>query len=203
MKKIRQGLSGENFNTLAWKMGKLAFLMLHSGQNWSSQFDHCVLKKIWQGLCSENFSSLTWKMAKIVFLMLHSGQKWSKVILKQIWPLCFEKDQARVLWWKIQLSSMKNGKVSIFDVAQWSKMAESKFEKNDHCVLKKSEREVYGENFSFLVWIMAKLAFLMLHSGQKWSKVSLKKNWPLHSVLRCGNIDFSVKSYHETRLKNE
>ena len=32
------------------------------------------------------------------------------------------------LLWKFQLSSMKNGKVSIFDVAQWSEMAKSQFE---------------------------------------------------------------------------
>ena len=35
MKKIRQGLCGENFSSLAGKMAKLAFFILHSGQNWS------------------------------------------------------------------------------------------------------------------------------------------------------------------------
>ena len=49
--------------------------------------------------------------------MLHSGQK---NLFEKMWPLWFEKDQARGLWWKIQLSSMKNGKVNIFDVAQCS-----------------------------------------------------------------------------------
>ena len=155
--------------------------------------------------------------------MVRNGQK---TIWKKIWPLCFEKDQANGLWWKFQLSSMKNGKVSIFDVAQWSKMVKSHFEKNsttlfwkrsgkvsvvkisallhekwqvyhfwccivvkngqksiwnfsDHCVLKLSRQRVSGENFSLLAWKMAKLAFLMLHSGQKWPKVNLKFFWPL------------------------
>ena len=130
MKKIRQGLCGSNFSSLAWKMAKLAFFMLHSGQKsiWK-KIDHYVLKKIRQGVCGENFSFLAWKMAKLAILMLHSGQKWSKVNLKKIWPFFYEKDQARALWWKFQLSSMKNGKVSNFDVAQWSIMVKSKFGK--------------------------------------------------------------------------
>ena len=77
-----------------------------------------------------NFSFLAWKRTNLVFLMLHSGQNWSKVILKKNWPLCYEKDQARVLWWKFQFSGMKKGKVSIFDVTQWSKLVKSHFEKN-------------------------------------------------------------------------
>ena len=60
--------------------------------------------------------------------MLHSGQKWSKVNLKKKWPLCFEKEQARGLWWRFQLSSFKKDKISIFEVAQWSKMVTSQFE---------------------------------------------------------------------------
>ena len=83
------------------------------------------MKKIRQGLCGENYSFVAWKRAKLAFLMLHSGQNWSKVNLKKIWPLCFEKEQARCLWWKFQLFSMKNGKVGIFDVAQWSKIVKS------------------------------------------------------------------------------
>ena len=135
MKKIGQGLCGENFSSLAWKMAKLAFFMLHSGQNWSKvilkkNITTVLWKKISPGLWGENFSSLAWKIAKLAFFMLHSGQNWSKVNLKKFWPLCFERDQARGLWWKFQLSSMKNGKVSIFDVAQWSKMVKSQFEKN-------------------------------------------------------------------------
>ena len=165
MKKIRQGLCGENFSLLAWKMTKFVFLMLHSGQKWSKvilkKIDHCVLKKIMQGLCGENFSSLAWKMAKLAVLMLHSGQNWSKVILKKIWPLCFEKDHARALWWKFQLTSMKNGKVSIFDVAQWSKLVKSQFEKNLTILLWKRSGKGSGENFSLLAWKRANLKFLM------------------------------------------
>ena len=98
-------------------------------------FDRCVLKKIWQGVCCENFRPLVWKMAKLALLMLHTGQNWSKVILKRIWPMWFEKDQARALWWKFQLSSMTNDKVSIFDVAQWSNMLKNRFEKKFTTVL--------------------------------------------------------------------
>ena len=102
--------------------------MVKTGQKsiWK-KFDHFVMKKIRQGLCGENFSSLAGKMAKLAFFMLQSGQKWSKVNLKNIWPLCFEKDQARGVWWNFQLASMKNGKVSIFDVAQWSKFFQIDF----------------------------------------------------------------------------
>ena len=128
-------------------MAKFGFFMLHSGQKWSKvnlklcftvvkhgeksiwkNHDYCFLKKSRQWDCCENFSFLAWKMAKLAFLMVHSGQKWSKVILKKLWPLCCERDLARGLWWKYQLSSMKNGKVCIFDVAQWSKLVKSQFE---------------------------------------------------------------------------
>ena len=123
MKKIRQGLCGENFCSLEWKMAKKHFLyctVVKTGQlSFWKKFDHCVMKKIRQGLCGENFSFLAWKMAKLAFLMLHSGQNWSKVILKKIWPLSYAKDQARGLWWKFQLASMKNGKDCIFDVTRW------------------------------------------------------------------------------------
>ena len=88
----------------------------------------CVFKKSRQGVCSENFSSVAWRMAKLEYYVAQWSKR-SKVNSKQIWQLCFEKDQARVLWWKFKLSSMKNGKVSIYDVAQWSKMVKSQFEK--------------------------------------------------------------------------
>ena len=45
---------------------------------------------------------------------------------------------------------MKNGKVSIFDVAQWSKIVKSQFEKIDHCYLKKIMQGVCGENLGSL-----------------------------------------------------
>ena len=45
--KIRQGLCGENFSFLAWKMAKFVFMMLHSGQNGQNS-----IKKNWQ-LCYE------------------------------------------------------------------------------------------------------------------------------------------------------
>ena len=47
MKKIRQGLCGENFSFLAGKMAKLAYLMLHSGQkNVAIQiFDYIINSK--------------------------------------------------------------------------------------------------------------------------------------------------------------
>ena len=100
----------------------------------------------------KNFSCIALEIAKLAFFMLHSGQKWSKVNLKKIWPFCYEKDQARALWWnfqlaraylfyekskrpafwsqnKFQISIMRNGNVSIFYVAQWSKMDKSQFEK--------------------------------------------------------------------------
>ena len=35
-KKSRQGVRGENFSSLAWKM---AFLKLHSGLKWTIQFE--------------------------------------------------------------------------------------------------------------------------------------------------------------------
>ena len=44
---------------------------------------------------------------------------------------------------KFQQSIMKNGKVSIFDVPQWSKMAKSQFEKTLTTVFLKRSGKVY------------------------------------------------------------
>ena len=97
---------------------------------WSKLVKSQFEKKIRQAVCGENFSSLAWKMAKFVFLMLHSGQKWSKINLKKFNNCIMKKIRQGPLWWKFQLSSMKNCKVSIFDVTQWSKFVKSQFEKN-------------------------------------------------------------------------
>ena len=55
---------------------------------------------------------------------MQSGQKGQNLISQKNWPLFFEKR------WKFQPSSMKNGKVSILDVAQWSKKVKIPFEKS-------------------------------------------------------------------------
>ena len=152
--------------------------MVKNGQNsfWK-KIDHCVINKIRQGLCGENFSSLAWKMAKFVFLMLHSGQKWSKVNLKKIWPLCFEKDQARGLWWKFQLSSMKNGKVSIFDVAQWSKMVKSQFEKNLTTVFWKRSGKGLWWKFQLFSMKNGKVSIFGVAQWSKMVKIQFDKIW--------------------------
>ena len=65
-KRSGKGVYGENLSSLAWKMAKIAFLMLHSGRKWpkidQKKIDHSVLKKIRQGVYGENLSSLAWKM---------------------------------------------------------------------------------------------------------------------------------------------
>ena len=116
------------------------------------------------------------KNGKFCIFYVAQWSKWSKVNLKKIWPLCYEKDLARGMWGKFQVSSLKNGKVSISYVAQWSKVI---LEKKIHCVMKKIRQGVCEENFRSLVWKTANIAFLMLHSGQKWSKLNLKNFWPL------------------------
>ena len=89
---------------------------------------------------------------------------------------------------------MKNGKVSILGVAQWSKKVKILFDKSfDPSVLKTSRPGVGGENHSTLAWKMAKLAFLMLHSGKKGHSSIWKKND--HCFLKMSSQEVFVENF--------
>ena len=138
------------------------------------------MKKIWQGLWVANFSSLAWKMAKIAFIYV---AQWSKQVKSHI-----DKNLITVLWKKsgkgsvVKISALKHEKWQTLYfwcckvVKNGQKLIWKRF---DHCFMKEIWQGVCCENFSFLAWKMAKLAFLMLHSGQNWWKKNLKKKSPL------------------------
>ena len=108
--------------------------------------------------------------------MVRNGQKsiWKKN------PLCYEKDQARVLWWKFQHSRMQNGKVNIFYVAQWSKLVNSQLVKIWAVCFDKDQARALWWKFQLSSMKIANLVFLMLHSGQKRS---IWKNFD-HCVMK-------------------
>ena len=137
LKKIMQGVCGENFSSLAWKMAKLAFLMLHSGQNWSK----VNLKNIWPFCYEKDQTRALWwkfqlssmKKAKLAFLMLHSGQKWSKVNLKKIWPLCLKKIRQGVYGENFSSLAWKMAKLAFWCCTVVRNCQKSNWKKFNHC----------------------------------------------------------------------
>ena len=80
--------------------------------------------------------------------------------------------------WKFQLSSMKNGKVSIFDPTQLSEMVKRQFDKFDHCVFWKTAGKgslvfTYGDPYTV-----------------KDNKIKLKKMlvWNQYNHVRLSNL---------------
>ena len=72
------------------------------------------------------------------------------------------------------------------------------WKKNDHCGLKMIMHNVYGK--IPLAGKMAKLAFLMLLSGRKWSKVNLKKSLK-KCVLKNIKYGVSIKNFTSPAFK--
>ena len=168
------------FQLSSMKNGKVRIFYVAQWSKWLKN----NLKKNWplffkksrQGGCGENFSSRAWKMAKLAiwcFTVFRNGEQW-------IWKKfdhCLWKRAGKGTVVKFSALCMKNGKFRIFMLhnAVVKNGVKSIWKSFYHCDLEKIRQEVCGENFSFLAWKMAKLAFLMLHSGQKRSKFNLTK----------------------------
>ena len=60
--------------------------------------------------------------------------------------------------------------------------------------MNKIRQGVCSENFSFLAWKMAKLAFLVLHSGQKMVKIHFDKIWNFGATC-VSKMTFFQKNY--------